>query len=100
MSLINEYINIFKKSGSSALEAELLRLITTYNKLRSTYLFVYAAAIGKPIPNIALDQADYYIIRDFLSDKNSIKKVDIYIETPGGSGETGGGNCSFLKKAF
>jgi len=100
MSLINEYIDIFKKSGSSALEAELLRLITEYNKLRSTYLFVYTAAIGKPIPNIALDQTDYYMIRDFLSNKNNIKNVEIYIETPGGSGETAEEIVRFLRKHF
>jgi hypothetical protein len=100
MSLINEYIEIFKKSGSTALEAELLRLIAAYNKLRSTYLFVYAAAIGKPIPNIALDQADYYMIRDFLSNKGNIKNVEIYIETPGGSGETAEEIVRFLRKHF
>lgn len=91
---------MIKKSGNSALESELLRLISEYNKLRSTYLFVYASAIGKQIPNIALDQADYYIIRDFLSDKNSIKKVDVYIETPGGSGEAAEEIVLFLRKHF
>ena len=100
MSLINEYLEVLKKSGNSALEAELLRLISEYNKLRSTYLFVYASAIGKPIPNIALDQADYYLIRDFLSDKNSVKKVDVYIETPGGSGEAAEEIVLFLRKHF
>lgn len=82
------------------MEAELLRLIREYNKLRSTYLFVYASAIGKQIPNIALDQADYYLIRDFLADKNSIKKVDVYIETPGGSGEAAEEIVLFLRKHF
>lgn len=100
MSLINEYLELLKKSGNTALEAELMRLIGEYNKLRSTYLFVYASAIGKPIPNIALDQADYYLIRDFLSDKDSIKKVDVYIETPGGSGEAAEEIVRFLRKHF
>lgn len=101
MSLINEYIEILKKSGNTApLETELQRLIGEYNKLRSTYLLVYAAAIGKPIPNIALDQSDYYMIRDFLSNKDKIKNVEIYIETPGGSGETAEEIVRFLRKHF
>ncbi len=100
MSLINEYLAILRKSNINGLEIELRRLIGEYNKLRATYLFVYASAVGKPIPNIALDQADYYIIRDFLSDKNSIKKVDVYIETPGGSGEAAEEIVLFLRKHF
>ncbi len=86
MSLMTEYIS--KKLSTSDLESELLKLISQYNKLRNTYLLVYAAAIGKPIPNILLEQADFYVIHDLLIDKKDLQKVDIYIETPGGSGET------------
>jgi len=55
MSLMNEYIN--RRLSGAELESELVRLISEYNKLRDTYLFVYAAAIGKPIPAIPLEQA-------------------------------------------
>jgi len=48
MSLINEYIN--RKLSGSELESELLKLISEYNKLRNTCLFVFAAAIGKQSP--------------------------------------------------
>jgi len=82
MSLMNEYIN--RKLGGSELESELLKLISEYNKLRNTYLFVYAAAIEKPIPAVQLEQADFYVIRDLLADKKGLKQVDMYIETPGG----------------
>lgn len=102
MGLMNEYIdNIAKKGwGSVELEVELQRLIAEYNKLRSTYLFVYAAAIGKQIPSVAIEQADFYVIHDFLSNKKDMKNVDVYIETPGGSGETAEEVVRFLHKNF
>jgi len=98
MSLMNEYIN--KKLSGPDLEAELLKLISEYNKLRNTYLFVYAAAIGKAIPSVPLDQGDFYIIRDLLAGKKDIQKIDVYIETPGGSGETAEEIVRFLHNNF
>ena len=84
MSLLNEYIK--KGIDINTLENELLNLIKRYNDLRKTYLFVYAAAINKRIPDIALQQEDHYIISDLLRN-SSVQKLDFYIETPGGSGE-------------
>jgi hypothetical protein len=86
MSLLDEYIK--KKLSGPDLVSELLRLISEYNKLRNTYLFVYASAISKQIPDVQLGQADFYVIHDLLKDKKGIEKIDVYIETPGGSGET------------
>jgi hypothetical protein len=82
------------------LESELLRLIAAYNKLRGAYLFVYAAAIGKPIPMVPLEQSDFYVFHDLLSKKKTFKKVDIYLETPGGSGETAEEIVEFLRNNF
>jgi len=98
MSLMNEYIN--RKLSSSGLESELLKLISEYNRLRDTYLFVYATAIGKPIPAIPLEQGDFYIIRDLLARRKDFQKVDVYIETPGGSGETAEEIVKFLRNNF
>ena len=98
MSLMNEYIN--RKLSGSELESELLKLILEYNRLRDTYLFVYAAAIGKPIPAVPLEQSDFYVIRDLLASKRDFKKVDMYIETPGGSGETAEEIVKFLHNNF
>ena len=67
MSLISEYIN--RKLSIPELESELMKLISNYNKLRNTYLFVYAAAIEKPIPGVPLEQSDFYVIRDLLATK-------------------------------
>src|SRR3972149_2969818 len=98
MSFINEYIN--RRLSGPELESELLKLISEYNKERDTYLFVYAAAIGKPIPAVPLEQADFYVIRDLLASKKDLQKVDMYIETPGGSGETAEEIVKFLRNNF
>ena len=98
MSLMNDYIN--RRLSGPDLESELLKLISEYNKLRNTYLFVYAAAIEKPIPSVQLEQADFYVIRDLLADKKGLKQVDMYIETPGGSGETAEEIVRFLHNNF
>ena len=98
MSFINEYIN--RRLSGPELESELLKLISEYNKLRDTYLFVYAAAIGKPIPAVPLEQADFYVIRDLLASKKDLQRVDMYIETPGGSGETAEEIVKFLRNNF
>lgn len=84
MGLMNEYID--KKFGPLELEAELKRLIDEYNKHRNTYLLIYYTAIDKPIPDAQMTMADYYIIHDFLNGKD-IEKIDVFLQTPGGSGE-------------
>lgn len=98
MSLMNEYIN--RKLSGPDLESELLKLIADYNSLRNSYLFVYAAAIGKAIPAVPLEQSDFYIFRDLLSGQGNRNKVDVYLETPGGSGETAEEIGKFLHNNF
>ncbi len=85
MGLMNEYIE--RRLGVVDLESELMKLISDYNKLRDTFTILYIAAVSKPIPDVPLNQDDYYVIHDLLRGVKS-DKVDFYIETPGGSGET------------
>ena len=85
MGLFNEYIN--KKLGPLELEDELTRLIIDYNELRGTYLFIYYSALEKPIPDTQLMMSDYYVIHDFLNER-IFDNIDIFLQTPGGSGET------------
>ncbi len=89
-----------KSEGATGLESELLKLIGQYNKIRGKYLFVYAAAIGKPIPAVPLDQSDYYMFHDLLAKKQGVREVDVYIETPGGSGEAAEEIVRFLHNNF
>ncbi len=85
MGLFNEYIK--RKLGPVELEEELKRLIGEYNKLRSTYLLIYYSALEKPIPDTQLMMSDYYVIHDFINGGNR-DKLDVFLQTPGGSGET------------
>ena len=98
MGLMNEYIN--KKMSAHELEQELLSLIKRYNRKRETFLLVMVSALNKPIPDIALSQEDYYMVADMLNDLSEISKADIYLETPGGSGEAAEEIVEFLHKKF
>jgi hypothetical protein len=95
-----EYIKKLKDLGGPGLQSELLKLIGQYNQVRGKYLFVYAAAIGKPIPAIPLDQSDFYMFHDLLGKKKEIRELDVYIETPGGSGEAAEEIVKFLHSNF
>jgi len=97
MGLLSEYIQ--KKLGVVELEKELMRLIKEYNKLRNSFLLVYSACLEKPIPNISLNMDDYYIIFDFLKN-TEVKNLDVYIETPGGSGEAAEEIVEYIHKKF
>lgn len=98
MGFMNEYI----QRGMSAkdYEEELLRLIQAYNKYRQTYLLVMASAQNKPIPDVALSQEDFYIVADLLSNLKTISKIDIYLETLGGSGEAAEEIVKYLRSKF
>lgn len=97
MSILGEYIS--KRLSGADLEQELLRLIGEYNKFRGTYLLVYAGAISKQIPAVSLSMDDYYTIYDLLRSTKS-KKCDVYLETPGGSGEAAEEVVRFLRTKF
>lgn len=98
MSFMSEYIN--KGFGGSELQDELLKLISQYNALRATFLFVYAATTDKPIPFASLVQTDFYKIRDLLVKQKHSRKLDVYLETRGGSGETAEDIVRFVHDNF
>jgi hypothetical protein len=84
----------------SELRTELQDLIKQYNKKRGTSLFIFAAAIFKShIPDVAMNKDDYYTFYDFLKEEPS-ENIDIFIETPGGSGDTSEEIARFLHKKF
>ncbi|MBQ9163754.1 MAG: hypothetical protein IJ163_03150 [Bacteroidaceae bacterium] len=98
-SIIGEYIA--KRMSVLDLKRELSHLRSEYNKLTGRHLFIYAADFnkGKQGIDVSLMQDDFYIIQDILreSDKN---QIDIYLETPGGSGETAEEIARFLHSKF
>jgi len=98
MNLITEYVK--RNLSGPELEGELLKLIGEYNRHRGTYLFVYAAAFNKPVRDAGLVQEDYYAFFDMLSSRTDVRRLDVYLETPGGSGETAEEIVRFLRGKF
>lgn len=79
------YMVEYVKMDIDKLKNELNKLIKKYNKIRGTYLFVYASALTKAnIPDFIMSKDDYYTFYDMLSGIHS-KNIDVFIETPGGS---------------
>jgi ClpP class serine protease len=98
-SILNEYIS--KRWGVLELKAELKNLIGRYNTLTNHNLFVYAADFnkGRQGIDVSLMQDDFYTIQDILRESDK-KQIDVYLETPGGSGEAAEEIAKFLRKKF
>jgi len=99
-SILNEYIS--KRLGLIELQDELQKLIKEYNKQTGRYMFIYAADMNKGRTrgiDVSMTQDDFYNIQDILRE-SSEKKIDFYIETPGGSGEAAEEIAKFLRKKF
>ncbi len=99
-SLLNEYIS--KRMSALELENELVRLIQIYNKEKGTYLLIFATDFEKGHLqglNLSLNMGDYHILHEMLRNVKS-DKLDIYIETPGGSGEAAEEIVEYLHKKF
>jgi len=88
MSIMNEYIQ--KKFTVAQYEEELLSLISKYNQLKNTFLLIFFTFTEKPLPIklLMLSQDDYYTINDLICKKNHLNSIDIYLESPGGRGDT------------
>ncbi len=82
---MSEYID--RNLTVDGLKAELDVLSKNYEKVSGHTLLIYAADLSKGDFPIALDMQDYYIIDDILPEKDSRKELDVYLVTPGGSGE-------------
>ena len=98
--ILNEYLN--KKMSVIDLQNELSRLVRRYNSYTGRYLFIFASdfcGIKKGIPDISMNQDDFYNIQDLLRESTA-DRVDVYIETPGGSGEAAEEIARFLHKKF
>lgn len=97
--ILNEYLN--KNKSVLYYQTELQRLIKEYNKHTGRYLFVFATDTSKARngANVSLDQEDFYNFQDILRDIDQ-EIIDVYIETPGGSGETAEEIARFLRKKF
>jgi hypothetical protein len=100
-SLLNEYIT--KRLSAIDLETELVRLVAAYNQKKKTYLLVYASDMEKatmgPGVGLSLTMGDFHVLHEMLRNVSS-KSIDIYLETPGGSGEAAEEIVEFLHTKF
>ena len=98
-SILNEYIS--KRWGIIELKGELKRLIAQYHQVTNRNLFVYAADFnkGRQGIDVSLMQDDFYMFQDILRESDKAT-IDIYLETPGGSGEAAEEIARFLHKKF
>ena len=85
MSILSDYIRLYEANNIN-LEDELTSLIKKYNAKRNTYLYVYATAFQKGIPDAQIIMDDFYIIHGMLKNVKS-SSLDFYIESPGGYAE-------------
>ena len=98
--ILNEYID--KRLGINELLKELDGLVGRYNKMTGRYLFIFSSDFTKGrrgVDDIALFQEDFYNIQDILRESKE-KRIDFYLETPGGSGEAAEEIARFLHKKF
>lgn len=98
-SIISEYIA--KRMSVLDLKKELSSLRSEYNRITGRNLFIYAADFNKARLGIdvSLMQDDFYIIQDILRESDK-KQIDVYLETPGGSGESVEEIARFLHSKF
>lgn len=96
--ILNEYLN--KKMSVIDLQNELSQLVHKYNDYTGRFLLVFASdfcGTKTGIPDISMNQGDFYNIQDLLRETTA-DAVDVYIETPGGSGEAAEEIARFLHK--
>lgn len=99
-SIFADYLS--KRWGILRYQEELQKQIKHYNDTTGRHLFIYASDINKGrLRNldISLNQEDFYNIQDILRE-HPHKKLDFYIETPGGSGESAEEIAKFLRKKY
>src|SRR5690606_1253512 len=99
-SFLEEYIE--RRLSITDLHTELHKLIEEYETQTGRLLFVYSADLDKGSTknaNISLTQDDFYIIQDMLRNL-TCSKIDFYIESPGGSGESAEEIAKFLHNKF
>ena len=98
MGYYSEYLD--KNLDFDSLSNERKKQIKTIQKIRNRSLLVYASDLnetrGAPI---SIDYSDLLLFRDQISKINS-KKIDIILETPGGSGEIAEDIVNLIRSKF
>lgn len=101
MTIFDEYMKgMTQGSGLVFLEKELKRLLKFYNDKRNTSLLIYSANTNPVIPDSQLNQNDFYYIKDLLEPYEGSDSLEIFLETPGGSGVAVEEIVRYIRKKF
>lgn len=97
-NIIGEYLS--RNLSIIGLRQELTALMKKYQSETGRNIFIYASDVNKAkMAEVSLVQEDFYMIENFLKDESD-SKIDVYLETPGGSGEAAEEIARFLHKKF
>ncbi|MDD3452695.1 MAG: ATP-dependent Clp protease proteolytic subunit [Bacilli bacterium] len=101
MTILEDYLKKINvdKWGYIEFETELKSLISRYNKNRKTNLILYVSSFNPVLP-CALEQKDFYFLKDLLDSFEKGSDIDFYIETPGGNGVTAEEIVRYIRSEF
>ena len=100
MSLIHDYLDRMAQGVSiEDLKQELCDELKSLNEKWKCESFVYATAMSKGVPGAMMISDDFHVVEDMLCNTNK-KRVLVYLQTPGGSGETAERIAKFLHSKF
>ena len=97
MGYYSEYLN--RQFDFESLSAERKKQIRLIQEIRERPLFIYASDLNKNKHPISINYSDLLLFRDQIQEVNS-KKIDIVLETPGGSGEIAEDIVNLIRKKF
>ena len=97
MGYYSEYLN--KSFDFQSLVRERKNQIRKIEEIRKRPLLIYASDLSKRMAPILIDYSDLLLFRDQIPKINS-KKIDIVLETSGGSGEVAEDIVNLIRKEF
>lgn len=101
MSYLHEYLERMQNDRMSILDLQqqLSGQLEIINKAWNCYTFVYASAMTKDVPSLAMNSDDFHVIHDMMPKENG-ERVLVYLQTPGGCGQTAERIAKFLHERF
>ena len=97
MGYYSEYLN--KQLDFESLSNERKNQIKIIQKIRERPVLIYASDLNKNRTPISINYSDLLLFRDQIPEINS-KKIDVILETPGGSGEIAEDIVNLIREKF
>lgn len=100
MSYLQEYVTKIASVSLHDLFNEQKELIKKFNAIYDCEFIIYAASFEKiSLIDISMTNTDYEVIYDLLRDKSG-RRIFVYLETPGGSGQAAEDIAKILHSKF